>query len=373
MVIKMLKKSICVILSLIMCVSLLSACNIGSSGELKGAHIFMFKNTGNAFGDLMYKGFSKVVSESGERAVYKCPAEPSVALQVEMLDTLITQKVASITVSTAGETGYEEVFKRAEKNGIKIISVDSSASPDYRTTHIEQTNPNQIGTYLIQSAVLIALGIDYKKDMDMETAVKEQLEKYSGKPLKFGVLTAAVDTPVQNLWIDCMKEELEKSVYNGKVEKKLDIKYGNDDPTESTTQANAFVAENKVDVIISPTTIGMASAGQVLKTSSVKIKLTGLGLPSEMQGFMPKSADDNAFDYVCPYMMLWNVEELGEVAAAAVLSASKGDYDGKEGSVFTYKDKKYETVKSPDGGTRVIALEPYIFYKENMKDWISLL
>ena len=64
------------------------------------------------------------------------------------------------------------------------------------------------------------------------------------------------------------RKELAKDNYKGKVSPDLDIKYGNDEPNESTTQANAFVAENKVDIIISPTTIGLAAAGQVLKSNS---------------------------------------------------------------------------------------------------------
>ena len=366
----MFKKILTLALAAIMAMTCLVACSGGSSNEnVEGAHVFMFKSTGNAFGTLMYEGFEKTVKEAGGTPVFRSPAETTVSAQVEMLDTLITQKVASITISTNGDVGYEEVFKRAQEAGIKIVFADSLASPDYRVTHVDQCSPEAIGSALIQAATLIALGIDYPEDGNLEAAVQTALADYSGDEIKFGVLSASIDTPVQNNWIAKMEDELKKDIYQGKVNPALDKKYGNDEPTESTTQANSFVAENSVDVIISPTTIGMAAAGQVLKTANTDIKLTGLGLPSEMQGFMPLSPSDNAFDFVCPYMMLWDVIELGSVAAAASLAAQKGEYDGKIGSSFQFNGKTYTTVAADDGGTRVIALDPYVFYKGNMAEW----
>jgi len=367
------KKMIAAMLTVILFVIPLSACNVGVSGTLKGAHVFMFKMTGNAFGELMFEGFKKAVEEQGGRAVCKSPAEATVSAQVEMLDTLITQQVASITISTNGSTGYDEVFKRAQKAGISIISVDSAASPDYRATHIDQTDPVEIGKSLVQAAVLISCKVDYPEDGDMDKAVNEALKNYNGKVLKIGVLSAAVDMPVQNHWIKCMEEELQKDMYNGKVDPELDIKYGNDEPIESRRQAEAFIAENTVDIIVSPTTIGMFAAGEALKSSDSDIKLTGLGLPSEMKDYMPKTSSDNAFDYICPYMLLWNVKELGEIAGTATLKAANKEYDGKIDSTFSYNGKEFITIPASDGGTCIIALEPYVFHKGNIADWADVL
>lgn len=353
-----------------------------SSGSLEGAHVFMFKSTGNTFGDLMFEGFQEYIEGKGETAVYKSPAETTVAAQVQMLDELITQKVASITISTNGDTGYDEVFKKAQDAGIKIVSVDSEASVDYRVTHVNQTLSSDIGSGLVRAAVLITLGVDYPEGSEdnMKAATEEALASYSGDEINLGVLSAGIDTPVQNGWIADMEAELADPMYAGKVSATLDKKYGNDDPTESTTQANAFVAEDKVDCIISPTTVGIASAGQVLKSSDSDIKLTGLGLPSEMQSFMPTSADDDAFESVCPYMMLWDVIHLGAVAGAASYAAYEGDFDGAVDSSFemdAFRDYPAETytayANDDNGGTAILAGSPYVFSKENMAEWIDLL
>lgn len=349
-----------------------------SSDSMEGAHVFMFKSTGNTFGDLMFEGFNEYMEGEGQKAVYKSPAETTVAAQVQLLDELITQKVASITISTNGDAGYDEVFKKAKEAGIPITSIDSEANPEYRVTHINQAETQDIGSYLVQAAVLITLGVDYPEDGNMKAAVEKELGSYSGDEIKLGVLSASIDTPVQNSWIAAMEKELADAVYTGKVSAELDKKYGNDDLTESTTQAQAFIAENKVDCIISPTTVGIAAAGQSLKSANSEIKLTGLGLPSEMQSFMPKTAEDNAFEYVCPYMMLWDVIHLGAVAAASTLATLDGTFDGKVGSSFTmkafrdYGEEKYEAYQSGDG-TAVLAGTPYIFYKGNMTEWIGKL
>ncbi|MDD3360511.1 MAG: substrate-binding domain-containing protein [Hespellia sp.] len=354
--------------------------NAGGSGDVEGAHVFMFKSTGNSFGDLMFEGFEEYMTAKGEKAVYKSPAETTVAAQVQMLDELITQKVASITISTNGDAGYDEVFKKAKDAGIQIVSVDSEANPDYRVCHVNQAESADIGAGLVRAAVLITLGIDYPEGSDdnMAAAIKEALASYSGDEINLGVLSAGIDTPVQNGWIADMEAELADPIYAGKVSATLDKKYGNDDPTESTTQANAFVAEDKVDCIISPTTVGIASAGQVLKSSDSKIKLTGLGIPSEMQSFMPSKASDDAFKSVCPYMMLWDVVHLGAVAGAASYAAYKDGFDGAVGSSFTmdafgdYDETSYEAYQSGDG-TAVLAGNPYVFYKGNIEEWVKAL
>ncbi|MCL2865032.1 MAG: substrate-binding domain-containing protein [Lachnospiraceae bacterium] len=345
---------------------------------MAGVHIFMFKSTGNTFGDLMYEGFSEYMQAQGFRTAYRSPAETTVAAQVQLLDELITQQVASITISTNGDVGYDEVFRRAEEAGIPIISIDSEANPEFRVTHINQAETQDIGSYLVQAAVLITMGIDYPESGTMREAVEANLPNWDGDEINIGVLSASIDTPVQNSWIAAMEIELSDPIYAGFVNSELDIKYGNDDLTASTTQAQAFIAEDRVDVIVSPTTVGIAAAGQSLRSANSDIRLTGLGLPSEMQAFMPTSADEDPFDFVCPYMMLWDVIHLGAVSASAMVATLEGTFDGSVGSSFEmqafrdYPVTLFEAYQSGDG-TAVLAGTPYVFNSRNMAQWIDLL
>lgn len=349
-----------------------------AAGGVAGAHAFMFKSTGNTFGDLMYEGFAEYLQARGERTINRSPAETTVAAQVQLLNELITQQVASITISTNGDAGYDQVFQRAAEAGIPIISLDSEANPDFRVTHIDQAQTSDIGAYLVQAAVLIALGIDYPTTGTMRDAVERYLADYTGPEIVIGVLSASIDTPVQNSWIAAMRDELADPIYAGKVSPDLDIKFGNDDLTESTTQAQAFVAEDRVNVIVAPTTVGIAAAGQVLRTANSDIMLTGLGLPSEMQSFMPTTIEADPFDYPVPFMMLWDVIHLGAVAGAATYAVTQDGFDGEVGSTFEMNSfREYPattfTAFERGDGTGVLAGTPYVFHGGNMSEWIPRL
>ena len=352
----------------------------GDTSDVSGSHVFMFKSVGNAFGVIMYEGFSSYMEQVGENCTEKSPAETTVAAQVQLIDEAITQGCKSISISTNGDTGFDEVFAKAQEKGVPIVSVDSSASADYRVTHNNQASTEDIGAMQVRVAVLQVLGVAYDpEDATMEKTVEAALADYDGDEIRLGVLSAGIDTPVQNGWIAVMEQELQKDIYKGKVSPELNKKYGDDEATKSTTQAQAFLAENNVDAIISPTTVGIAAAGEVLTQAKSDIKLTGLGLPSEMKNYMPATADDDEFSFVCPYMMLWDVSHLGASTAAIQMAVQNDGFDGSEGSTVDmeawgeYDAETFTAEDNGDGGTGVLTGQPYVFYKDNMAEWVDKL
>lgn len=345
-----------------------------------GNHVFMFKSVGNAFGIIMYEGFNSYMTQVGETAEEKSPAETTVAAQVQLIDEALTKGCKSISISTNGDTGFDEVFAKAQSQKVPIVSVDSAASADYRVTHNNQASTEDIGAMQVRAAVMIACGKDFDPaDSDMTKGVEEALAGYTGDPINIGVLSAGIDTPVQNGWIAEMEKELAKDIYSGKVNPELDKKYGDDEATKSTQQAQAFLSENKVDVIISPTTVGIAAAAEVMKSAGSDIKVTGLGLPSEMKPYMPTSDSDNALDFVCPYMMLWDVSHLGASTAAIQMAVQNDGYTGAAGEEVKmeawgeYTGETFKTEEDPAGGTSVLTGIPYTFYKGNMAEWADKL
>ena len=352
----------------------------GDTSDVSGSHVFMFKSVGNAFGVIMYEGFSSYMEQVGENCTEKSPAETTVAAQVQLIDEAITQGCKSISISTNGDTGFDEVFGKAQEKGVPIVSVDSSASADYRVTHNNQASTEDIGAMQVRAAVLQVLGVAYDpEDATMEKTVEAALADYDGDEIRLGVLSAGIDTPVQNGWIAVMEKELQKDIYKGKVSPELNKKYGDDEATKSTPQAQAFLAENNVDAIISPTTVGIAAAGEVLTQAKSDIKLTGLGLPSEMKNYMPATADDDEFSFVCPYMMLWDVSHLGASTAAIQMAVQNDGFDGSEGSTVDmeawgeYDAETFTAEDNGDGGTGVLTGQPYVFYKDNMAEWVDKL
>ena len=348
----------------------------------KDVHVFMFKSTGNLFGDLMYRGFEEAVTSLGAEAQYHSPAETTAQAQVQLVEELIAKGVKSITISANDADAFNAVARLAEESGVTLLSTDSAINPDIRVGHTIPTTIDGVGRHLVYAAIMILSEEPYVADMDMKAKTEEILaaNTFADEPIKIGVLSATTTSPVQNQWIAAMEKEIVRlrDAYPGNIDdanegddlSMLDIKYGNDDPQDSTTQANAFISEDKIDVIVAPTTVGMFAGGQQLQgNDSTDIKLTGLGLPSEMANFMPTSAD-NEFDAVCPYMMLWNVIDLGAVSGAAAVASVEGDFDGSIGSSFEYKGTTYGAVADPDStGTIVVVGNPYVFYQGNMAEW----
>ena len=93
--------------------------------------------------------------------------------------------------------------------------------------------------------------------------------------------------------------------------KLVKIAYGNDNPTESAKETQALLqAYPNLKGIISPTTVGIAAAAQVVYQAEGKCdarRVTGLGLPNEMRKYV-KSGCAKKFG-------LWNVEDFGYLAA----------------------------------------------------------
>jgi len=377
----------------------LCSCDINKSGQ----YAFMFKLTGNHYGQVLFSGFDEYMTSINEKHFEKTPADANVGDQIQMIETLILQNVKAITVSAAGTTGYDNVLKQAKDKGIKVVSVDSPISPTHRVTHIDHVKAVDAGQWLARASILIAHRIpypvqwlkdnptkslaDYITSEDGGKKILEAKTKEAGyKKKKFGYISSTQDSPSQNEWMMYCTQELKNADYANYVDtsKEFEIKYGNDEPGKSTEMANSFIDQKTVDVVIAPTSVAMAAAGEALNSrkSEHNMKLTGLGMPSEMWNYMPKNKDgSDEFEVVCPYMCLWDVKKFGSIAGAASLAAVNGTFDGSIGSKFTYTyeedgktiTEEHEAVKSDDGGTKVVALKPLAFNWENIDHYKDII
>lgn len=93
------------------------------------------------------------------------------------------------------------------------------------------------------------------------------------------------------------------------------IVYG-DDLTDKSYQEMQGLIDSYPDLkgVVSPTTVGIAAAATRIQDNGLtgKIKLTGLGLPSEMADYIKAG--------VCEAMYLWNPIDLGYCAAYACVA-----------------------------------------------------
>jgi rhamnose transport system substrate-binding protein len=116
--------------------------------------------------------------------------------------------------------------------------------------------------------------------------------------------------------------------------------------------------------VIAPTTVGIAAACQVALDKGVagKVKVTGLGLPSEMHEFVKKG--------VCEGFQLWNPPYEGYLGVYMVWAEKNGDFLPTPGASFP-AGKLGEHTILPNG--QILTLETPMLYDSSNIDTYAVL
>ena len=309
----------------------------GSSAS--GTYACVAKDVQNPYMQKVYDGFEKACKEIGAEPLYKGPEAATPEKQIEIINQLVAQNVAGIAIAANDADALQPALTEAMDAGIKVISLDSAVNKDSRQTHIQQADPEKIGRGLIQAAY-------------------EMVDGNGG----IAVLSATAQATNQNLWIEWMKKELEENPEKYANTPLIKVAYGDDDPTKSTSETQALLTDSSIKVIIAPTTVGMLAAGKVLQDKQSDVKLTGLGLPSEMAPFIE--------DGTCPWMYLWNPVDIGYLSGYTMDALVKGTITGDVGGSFNAGDLGEKKItEAADGGTEVMLGDPFKFDTENIAEW----
>ena len=318
-----------------------AAADAGASSSGGMTCALVTKSAGNAFMELLGSGFKDAVEASGGTAIIKDPASATADAQISEISSLISQGVDSILVAANDENALKAVLKEATDAGIKVLTVDSDVSADSRAVFINQASTELIGQTLLDAVYDIA-----------------------GGEGQYAILSATSQATNQNTWIEAMKNAAAADSKYSKLEL-VEVAYGDDEPQKSTDQTQALLEKYPdLKVICAPTTVGIAAGAKVLQDSKSKVKMTGLGLPSEMQEYM---GDDDA--HSCPYMFLWNMIDLGNLAGYTSVALVNGDLTGKAGDKYTAGSMGDFEVVDVNGATQVILGNPFKFTPENVKEW----
>ncbi|MGN0162471.1 MAG: substrate-binding domain-containing protein [Candidatus Ornithomonoglobus sp.] len=304
-----------------------------------GVYAFVAKDVQNPYMQKVYEGFETACNEIGAEALYKGPEAATPEKQIEIINQLVAQGVAGIAIAANDQDALQPALTEAMDAGIPVISLDSAVNAASRKTHIQQADPEKIGRGLVQAAY-------------------EMVDGDGG----IAILSATAQATNQNLWIEWMQKEVEENADKYASTPIVKIAYGDDDPTKSTSETQALLQDPSIKVIIAPTTVGMLAAGKVLQDKDSEVKLTGLGLPSEMAPFIE--------DGTCPWMYLWNPVDIGNLAGYTLDALVKGEITGEIGETFTageLGDK--EITEAADGGTEVMLGDPFKFDPENIAEW----
>lgn len=311
-----------------------------ASGDI-GTYAIIVKNAGNPYNAKESEGFKETIEAQGGTCIVKEPESATAEAQIAMINELVAQQIDAIAIAANDADALQPALTAAKNAGIAVSSLDSATNADSRAVHVNQAGTQIIGQTLVDAVADITGG--------------------SGQ---FAILSATSQATNQNAWIEAMKEVMKDSKYAGL--ELVEIAYGDDEYQKSVDQTLALLSNYPdLKAICAPTTVGIMAAAKVLQDQGVadKIKLTGLGLPSEMADYI---GDDKA----CPYMYLWNPIDIGRLSAFTSIALVKGEITGAAGEKYTAGDMgEYEIVAAADNGTEVILGPPFKFDPSNIEEW----
>src|SRR4029079_18497049 len=251
------------------------------------------------------KGAKEAAAKLGDSVTYNGPTEASAAKQVPFIDSAVRQGFDAIVISANDPNAVARALKLAQQRGLKGISYDGDVAKDARTVFVSPPTASAIGAFQVE---WMGAQIGYKGEI--------------------AILSATPTAANQNTWIKFMKATLKLPKYRNM--KLVKVAYGNDNPTDSAKETQALVqAYPNLKGIISPTTVGISSAAQVLDQAGKckTVALTGLGLPDQMRKYVKKGCAKK--------FGLWNERDFGYLATYVANLVLDGKLTGKIGQTFT--------------------------------------
>ena len=309
-----------------------------SGADAKLDIAFVPKQVNNPVFDTIATGGEEAAEELGGTFKQVGASTATGPAQIPFLQTLTQQRVGAIAVSASDPDAIAPALKTAMDQGITVIGYDSPPAEGARNAFVSQVDTAGVGKKLAELAC-------------------QDVEGCTGQ---IAILSATSTSPVQNGWIEAMQAELASDPEYAGLEV-AKIAYGNDDPQESTTQTQGLLQSfPDLKGIVSPTSVGIVSAAQVLSQTGKagQIALTGLATPNSMRKYVKDGTVQN--------FALWNLEDLGYLTYYVSALTLRGEITGKEGETFTAGRLGDYTI-GKDG--EIVLGEPFVYTKENIDDF----
>ena len=296
------------------------------------------KALGIGFFEAAHKGAEEAAKELGDvEIIYTGPTDTTAEGQIEVINSLIAQKVDAIAVSANATNALVPTLKKAMDRGITVISWDSGVAPEGRQMHLNPSSSPLIGNMIIK---LAADNLPEGGDV--------------------AVLSATTTSTNQNTWI----EEMNKVAGNYPKVKVVGTVYGDDLADKSYREAQGLMQTYPdLKAIIAPTSVGIVAAAQAVTDAGKigQVNVTGLGLPSEMAGHV-KSGASKSF-------AIWNPIDLGYSATMLAYHLAKGDAKAEPGAVIPMGRMGQVTL---DDKNEAAMADPFVYDAGNIDQFSSI-
>ena len=234
-------------------------------------------------------------------------AENSVAGQIEIVTNAPTQGFDVVMLSNNAGDQIAPVAAAAQEAGTKVVTWDSPIpTAEGESVFVAQVDFDETGQVMADMALSL-VGED------------------GGQ---VAVLSASPDAANQNAWIESYLEVLAGDPTYAGIEH-VETVYGNDQSEDSYSAAIALVDKYPdLEVIMAPTTVGIAAAAQAMQAEGLceDVKVSGLGLPVEMV--------DYTLNGCAPEFALWSFVDLGYLTYYLSYLLATDALEGVEGEAF---------------------------------------
>lgn len=261
------------------------------------------------------------------------------------INNLVAQGVDGIAVAANDAEALESTLQAARDSGIVVVTLDSDAKGSQ--LFVNQAGVTEVGQVLVDSIY------------DM-----------TGGEGQFAVLSATSTATNQNSWIAAMEQIIAGDAKYENLEWVVTV-YGDDESQKSYDETESLMTNYPdLKVICCPTTVGILACAQAVQNSGSAIKVAGLGLPSEMNGYVGEGLP-------CPYMYLWNPIDVGACAAYAIQAFIDGATTGAVGETYTAGNgSTYEVIEKDESvgvyTPQVIVGPPFEFTADNIAEWAEV-
>jgi rhamnose transport system substrate-binding protein len=296
------------------------------------------KALGIGFFEAANKGAEEAAKELGDvEIIYTGPTDTTAEGQIEVINSLIAQKVDAIAVSANDTDALVPVLKKAMERGITVISWDSGVAKDGRQMHLNPSSSALIGNTIVK------LAADHLPEGG-----------------DVAILSATTTSTNQNVWI----EEAKKVLPNYPGINIVATVYGDDLADKSYRETQGLLQTYPdLKAIIAPTSVGIVAAAQAVEDAGKvgQVNVTGLGLPSEMAGHVKSGASQS--------FAIWNPIDLGYSATMIAYHLAKGDAKAEPGASIPMGRMGAVTLDDNNEGAMA---DPFTYDASNIDQFSSI-
>jgi rhamnose transport system substrate-binding protein len=303
---------------------------LATAADSKLIFAMLPKSKGNAYFISCKAGADKAAKELGVQLLFDGPTDSNAAKQNEIVENWITLGVDVIAVAAENKEGISTALRKAQKQGINVITYDADALPDARAFFVNQATPEGIGQSLMDEAA-----------------------RLTGGEGEFAMIVGSLTAANQREWQKHIEARLKEKYPKMKL---VVVRPCDDLKDKAQSEATAMLSANpNLKLIMAICSPGVPGAAEAVKQAGKtgKVKVMGLGLPNENRRYVKEGVTDS--------VILWNTGDLGYLTVYAGVAVAKGEL--KKGA---------KTVKAGSLGTFSIAGDnillgkPFIFNKGNI-------